>query len=63
MNEPMHGQAFDDMYEWKQNYHKFCMRKPNVEPTEVYVVGQKNVYTDAYGETKNLRHTCRDEDS
>jgi hypothetical protein len=63
MNDPMHGEEFENMYEWKQNYLRFCMRKPNValDYSKVISGRNKDIYTDAYG-TIRYNGTCRDDD-
>ena len=64
MNDPMHGEEFENMYEWKQNYLRFCMRKPNVawDYSKNISGRNKDIYTDAYGTTKRLYHQCDDDD-
>ena len=64
MNDPMHGEEFENMYEWKQNYLRFCMRKPNVawDYSKNISGRNKDIYTDAYGTTKSLYHQCDDDD-
>jgi len=63
MNDPMHGEEFENMYEWKQNYLRFCMRKPNVawDYSKNISGRNKDIYTDAYG-TIRYNGTCRDDD-
>lgn len=62
-----YGEDWEKLGEWKQNYLRFCMRKPNVDEYYSrnikgrYKDGSWNVYTDAYG-TRKFRGTCDDDD-
>jgi len=63
MNDTTEPEEWKNLSEWKQNYLRFCMRKPNValDYSKVIDGRGKDVYTDAYG-TIRYYGTCRDDD-
>ena len=64
MNDTTDPEEWKNLSEWKQNYLRFCMRKPNVAWNYSKNISGRNkdIYTDAYGTTKSLYHECDDDD-